>query len=41
VEDGPPEGGPILDLEEEPAAYAPGYHPGEVAEIAARLMRTA
>jgi Mn-containing catalase len=41
VQDGPPDGGPILDLEEEPAVYAPGYHPGEVAEIAARLMRTA
>jgi hypothetical protein len=39
VEDGPPEGGPVNPLAEEPQVFAPGYHPGELAEIAARLMR--
>lgn len=39
VEDGPPEGGPINPLAAEPQVFAPGYHPGELAEIAARLMR--
>ena len=41
VEDGPPEGGPVNPLEEEPQVYAPGYDPGELAEIAKRLMKDA
>ncbi len=41
VADGPPEGGPTLPLPDEPQVYSPGYHPGELAEIAARLMRGA
>src|SRR5690554_2540962 len=39
VVDGPPEGGPLADLPEVPEAFAPAYHPAEIAEIAARLMR--
>ncbi len=39
VHDGPPEGGQAVDHPEEPAAYAPGYDPGELAEIAQRLMK--
>jgi Mn-containing catalase len=41
VEDGPPEGGPVNPLPEEPQVYAPGYDPGELAEIAKRLMKDA
>jgi hypothetical protein len=29
----------VNPLAEEPQVFAPGYHPGELAEIAARLMR--
>lgn len=39
VQDGPPEGGQPADPPEEPNVYAPGYHPGELAEIAQRLLR--
>jgi Mn-containing catalase len=39
VVDGPPEGAPAPPLPDEPGVYAPGYHPGELAEIARRLMR--
>ncbi|MBA2440812.1 MAG: manganese catalase family protein [Rubrobacter sp.] len=39
VKDGPPEGGQTVDHPEETAAYAPGYDPGELAEIAQRMMR--
>jgi Mn-containing catalase len=41
VVDGPPEGAPILPLPNEPQVYAPGYHPGELAEIARRMMTRA
>ncbi len=36
-----PPGGPVNPLADEPQVFAPGYHPGELAEIAARLMRDA
>lgn len=39
VIDGPPEGFPVPDLPEQPANFAPGYDPGELAEIAQRLMK--
>lgn len=39
VVDGPPEGGPLADLPEQPANYAPGHDPGALAEIAQRLMK--
>jgi manganese catalase len=39
VEDGPPEGGQAADPPEEPSVYAPGYDPGELAEIAQHMMR--
>jgi len=39
VQDGPPEGGHMADPPEEPAVFAPDYHPGELAEIAERMMR--
>jgi Mn-containing catalase len=39
VVDGPPEGGPVIAGEPEPAVFAPGYDPGEVEEIAKRLMK--
>ena len=38
VEDGPPEGGPPANHPEQPANFAPGYDPGELAEIAQRMM---
>src|SRR5262249_22002700 len=38
VVDGPPEGGPSPRLPEEPQVYAPGYDPGELAQIASRMM---
>jgi Mn-containing catalase len=38
VEDGPPEGGPTTDFGEVPENFVPGYDPGELAEIAKRLM---
>lgn len=41
VVDGPPEGAPRLSLTPEPQVYAPGYHPGELEEIAQRLMARA
>jgi Mn-containing catalase len=41
VVDGPPEGAPIPPLPNEPQVYAPGYHPGELAEIARRMMTRA
>jgi Mn-containing catalase len=41
VQDGPPRGGRINPLAEEPQVYAPGYHPEELAEIAQRMMRRA
>lgn len=40
VEDGPPEGGQAVDHSEETSVYAPGYDPGELAEIAQRMMRS-
>ncbi|MBE3560349.1 MAG: manganese catalase family protein [Ktedonobacteraceae bacterium] len=39
VVDGPPEGGPLADLPEQPADFAPGYDPRELEEIAQRLMK--
>ena len=39
VQDDPPEGGQAVDHLEEPSVFAPGYHPGEFAEIAQRMMR--
>ena len=39
VQDGPPEGGQAADHPEEPSVYAPGYDPGELAEIAQHMMR--
>ncbi|CAM3340891.1 manganese catalase family protein [Hydrogenibacillus schlegelii] len=39
VVDGPPEGGEIPDLAAIPNAFAPGYHPEELAEIAAAIMK--
>lgn len=39
VVDGPPEGSPVNPLAEEPQVFAPGYDPGELAEIAQRMMR--
>ena len=39
VVSGTPEGGPQVDLPAQPSNFAPGYDPGELAEIAARLMR--
>ena len=39
VQDGPPEGGQAVDHPEEPSVYAPGYDPGELAEIAQHMMR--
>jgi len=41
VTDELPKGGPINPGTPEPQVYAPGYHPGELAEIAARLMKNA
>src|SRR5262245_6013771 len=41
VQDGPPQGGPIHPLPEEPQVYAPGYDPHELVEIAQRMMRGA
>jgi Mn-containing catalase len=41
VHDGPPDGGPVNPLPEEPQVFAPGYDPGELAEIAQRLMKDA
>ncbi len=38
VVDGPPEGGPPPDPPEAPEMFAPGYDPGELAEIAKKLM---
>jgi Mn-containing catalase len=39
VRDGPPpESVPVLPLPPEPQVYAPGYHPGELQEIAQRLL---
>ncbi|HKF74568.1 MAG TPA: manganese catalase family protein [Candidatus Dormibacteraeota bacterium] len=39
VQDGPPDGGRVNPLPEEPQVFAPGYHPQELVEIAARMMR--
>ncbi len=39
VVDGPPAGGPVPVLPEEPAEFAPGVDPLELAEIARRLTR--
>jgi Mn-containing catalase len=39
VQDGPPEGSAVNPLTPEPQVFAPGYHPGELTEIAQRLMR--
>jgi Mn-containing catalase len=39
VEDGPPAGGPIPEQPEAPGTFVPGYDPGELAEIAARMMK--
>src|SRR4051794_21091657 len=41
VQDGPPEGVPPRDLPEQPAVFAPGYAPEEIAEIAQRLRTDA
>ena len=38
VADGPPEGSPTPEQEEAPDNFVPGYDPGELAEIAKRLM---
>lgn len=39
VVQGHPDGGPQVDLPAQPSNFAPGYDPGALAEIAARLMR--
>ena len=36
--DGPPEGAPRPELPAEPAIGVPGFHPGEIGELAAKLM---
>lgn len=41
VVDGPPAGGETYDLPEQKNVFAPGYDPGELAEIARRLMASA
>ena len=41
VEQGPPEGALPHDLPPQPAAFAPDYHPEEIAEIARRMRREA
>jgi Mn-containing catalase len=38
VADGPPEGSPTPEQEEAPDNFVPGYDPGELAEIAKRMM---
>ena len=38
VTDDLPKGGPVNPGTPEPQVYAPGYHPGELAEIVARMM---
>ena len=38
VEQGPPEGGQQADFPEAPEHFVPGYDPGELAEIAKRMM---
>jgi Mn-containing catalase len=40
VADGPPEGAERPDIPEQPGIGVPGYDPGELAEIAKRLMKT-
>ncbi len=40
VVDGAPEGGPPQVLPEEPAVFSTGVHPGELEEIASRLLRS-
>ena len=37
---GTPDGGPQVDLPAQPSNFSPGYNPAELAEIAARLMRS-
>jgi Mn-containing catalase len=37
VEDGPPEGGRVPDLEPVPPLYAPSVNAGDIEEIAKRL----
>ena len=37
VEDGPPEGGPVPDLNPAPPLFAPGVNEGDIEEIAKRL----
>jgi hypothetical protein len=39
VVSGHPEGGPVLDGTPNQAGFAPQYEPGEIFEIAARLMK--
>src|SRR3954451_5397556 len=41
VDEQPPEGAPPVDLPGHPSIYSPDYHPGEIAEIAARLRSEA
>ncbi|MDQ3638745.1 MAG: manganese catalase family protein, partial [Actinomycetota bacterium] len=38
VEQGPPAGGEQADFPESPEHFAPGYDPGELAEIAKKMM---
>ena len=38
VQQGPPEGGAQADFPESPEHFAPGYDPGELAEIAKKMM---
>ncbi len=37
VQDGPPEGGEVPDLNPSPPIYAPGMNAEDIAEIASRL----
>jgi len=41
VRDGPPEGGPQLQLDAAPEAFVPDYHPEEILEIAQKLYKKA
>jgi len=38
VQQGPPAGGAQADFPESPEHFAPGYDPGELAEIAKKMM---
>ena len=39
VSDSLPEGGPVLEMEEQPESYAPGVNPEDLYEIAQKLLK--